>query len=250
MIATGLGFAAFDDVLAAGSRRADRHAQPERRRRQRLPADRAGAAAGHRPGRAAHRAVRPLQPHRNAGRRRRRALRRRAGVDRRPPRRSRDDVAALGVRRSTPRSASSCSLATGCCRPPSSESARRRRRALGESRARRLPAGRTVQPRRVRRRLRDHRPAGAVAATALRHVDRRGRGGVLLGRCAVGVLGARRRPHRPAHRAGADDGVHPPARQRPARSSPRSCRPPGPRSPACWHARRCRRWTSRPAPPT
>ena len=60
MIATGLGFAALR-VLAAAGRRLRRHAQPDERRRQRVPADRAGVAAGDRPRRAAHRAVRPLR---------------------------------------------------------------------------------------------------------------------------------------------------------------------------------------------
>ena len=64
--------------------------------------------------------------------------------------------------------------------------------ALGPSRRDRVPARRAVQPRLVRRRLRAHRARRAVAAEPLRPVARRQRRGLLLGRCAVGVLGARR----------------------------------------------------------
>ena len=60
-------------LLAAGGGGTDRHAEPERRRRQRVPADRAGAAAGDRPRRSAHRPVRPLHLDRNPRRGGRRA---------------------------------------------------------------------------------------------------------------------------------------------------------------------------------
>ena len=102
----------------------------------------------------------------------------------------------------------------------------------------------------LRRWLRAHRARRAVAAEALRPVDRRQRGDVLLGRRALGVLGARRGADRRPHRPRPHDGLHAPPGERVPRSSPRSCRRRRSRSPPCWRARRCRRWTCRPARPT
>ena len=97
LIATGLGFAAATSfwplmvVAIVGT------LNPSGGDVSVFLADRAGAAPGDRTGRAAHGAVRPLQPRRRARRRGRRAVRGRAGVDRRPARRGIGDRAALDV---------------------------------------------------------------------------------------------------------------------------------------------------------
>ena len=86
-------------LLAVRPHRADRHDEPERRRRQRVPPDRAGAAPGDGARRATHRAVRPLQPDRHAARRVRRGARVPSGLGEPTLRDRRHHRAAVRVRR-------------------------------------------------------------------------------------------------------------------------------------------------------
>ncbi|CAA9249549.1 MAG: Uncharacterized MFS-type transporter, partial [uncultured Acidimicrobiales bacterium] len=204
--------------LAPAGRRRPRDAQPLGRRRQRLPADRAGL-----PGRLGRRRpadlpLRPIQP----GRRHRRRARR-AGLG------------WAGAAQPSPRMGSAIDTASrlpGLCRHrrggrprvPGPATARRRRRtgqrggtqpAAAGVEAHGVRAGRAVQPRFSRQRLRRAVVAGAVAAPALRPVHRHDRHRLLRRRLVGRCLAAAGRAPCGEDRADPHHGLHPPSGQRP-----------------------------------
>ena len=206
MVATGVAFAVVHDLRRAAGRRICRHDQSFGRQRQRLRAAGACRADARRSRCRSHADVRALQPDRRAGRSR--------GCARC---RSADLLAGFGM----PAGAiKPCSCSTRCSASPAgclyarfrpTAGARSRRRtsaALRPLAAHRLQARRSVQHRRVRRRLCRAVAAGALAVRAVRTVAGGGRPVLLLvGRACRLLLSGRGlavAPHRPRQH----DGVH------------------------------------------
>ena len=170
-----------------------------------------------------------------------------------------DYLAVVGISQLPPsrRCSSSmrCSAWPAACSMRASRSAFSRSQgqataALGTVATYRLPAGRLVQPRCLRRRLRRAVAAGAVAVRAFRPVAVGGEPVLLLGRRALGLLVPGGGLAVAAHRPRQHDGVH----AYPVELLPDPARPSRRRSPSrsrcCWCARRSRRWTCRRAHPT
>ena len=117
MIVTGLAFGLVADLRGAPGGGRGRDDQPVVRRRQRVPPDRAGAAARHRADRPAHPRVRPLQPRGLPRRRVRRAGRRDPGLGRRSTPRSPSSRPCRACSSSTRWSGWRCSSPTDGWRP-------------------------------------------------------------------------------------------------------------------------------------
>ena len=191
MAATGAGFAAVTQLLAAADHRGRRHAQSVERRRQRVPADGARRARARRRRSPPHRGVRALRARRHP--------RRRASA-RSPPARPRCWRARRAGRRApactpcsscTPCSASRSRSPTAGCRV-SSSSAAARRAPLTPLSTRGPHAGGAVQPRLLRRRLRRAVAVRAVALPALRPLARRRRHALLRDRAPERAVVSRR----------------------------------------------------------
>ena len=248
MIATGLAFGHGGGVRRAARGGGGRHDQPVVGRRQRLPADRAGAAARHRAHRAAHPRVRPLQPGGLARRRVRRAGRGRARVGGRAHRPVRARRRARRVLRLRAGRAWCCSSPTGASRrarrwsSPGSAGAGSAGRGRSCCGCRRCSAS---TPSAAGSPCSRSSCSGSRSASACPPAQS---GAVFFWSGLLTASSALLAPrHRRPHRADPHDGVHARARQPAAhlrrahadrRASP---------SPACWPGRCCRRWMCPPA---